>query len=518
MRRAPKPGTEESTCPSVSDITASSWPAALRSAGRPPPARTLHTRKQGGAPPAHPHGAAAGTYDLAFAGVFPYAALAPALLLSCIHFTEPMTESARISGIAKQEADHDPEPALKMADALQNKNQTDPKIQVTIFAHPLFLKSESMPRFARMLRDGLAEAGHSATIVRPTAYFSYLFENTRLAKWAGYLDQYIIFPFRVITVDLTEPKTTLFVFADQALGPWIPFVRRHKTVVHCLDLLALKSALGLVPENLTSPTGRIYQKYIRWGFRHCRNFISISARTASDLIRYGEVSAEISEVVHLSLNYNYRPVDVKTIEERLRGASIKVTPENYLLYVGGGQWYKNRKGLIRIYKEYATGASMPLPLVCVSPAPELELLRQLDDLPNQAKVIFIQGISNQVLEALYSGARAMLFPSLAEGFGWPIVEAQACGCPVITTDDSPMNEIAGPVARLLPLLDATSLQSWEKQGALVLNEILSADGDKRKEEKNSAITWTAKFHPGADIPEYIEIYKNVLNPIQLNPK
>jgi glycosyltransferase involved in cell wall biosynthesis len=59
------------------------------------------------------------------------------------------------------------------------------------------------------------------------------------------------------------------------------------------------------------------------------------------------------------------------------------------------------------------------------------------------------GLSNEHLQALYSCALATLFPSLEEGFGWPILEAQACGCPVVTTDRRPMNEVAGDAAILI---------------------------------------------------------------------
>src|SRR6185437_13088426 len=55
-------------------------------------------------------------------------------------------------------------------------------------------------------------------------------------------------------------------------------------------------------------------------------------------------------------------------------------------------------------------------------------------------------LSDVELRALYTGALALLFPSLEEGFGWPILEAQACGCPVITSDRSPMMDIAGNAA------------------------------------------------------------------------
>jgi glycosyltransferase involved in cell wall biosynthesis len=61
-------------------------------------------------------------------------------------------------------------------------------------------------------------------------------------------------------------------------------------------------------------------------------------------------------------------------------------------------------------------------------------------------VVEVHGPADEDLWALYAGATALLFPSLYEGFGWPIVEAQSCGCPVITSNRSPMTEVAGPGA------------------------------------------------------------------------
>lgn len=58
-------------------------------------------------------------------------------------------------------------------------------------------------------------------------------------------------------------------------------------------------------------------------------------------------------------------------------------------------------------------------------------------------VVEIGTMTSEELQSLYSHALALIFPSLEEGFGWPIVEAQACGCPVITTARPPMNEVAG---------------------------------------------------------------------------
>jgi glycosyltransferase involved in cell wall biosynthesis len=63
------------------------------------------------------------------------------------------------------------------------------------------------------------------------------------------------------------------------------------------------------------------------------------------------------------------------------------------------------------------------------------------------------GISNEDLMALYSTAELLLFPSLEEGFGWPIVEANLCGCPVVTSNRAPMNEIGGSAALYVDPLD-----------------------------------------------------------------
>ncbi len=59
------------------------------------------------------------------------------------------------------------------------------------------------------------------------------------------------------------------------------------------------------------------------------------------------------------------------------------------------------------------------------------------------QVLTAQQVSHEELRALYASASALVFPSLQEGFGWPVIEAQACGCPVFTSDLAPMNEIGG---------------------------------------------------------------------------
>src|SRR5690606_9134368 len=95
------------------------------------------------------------------------------------------------------------------------------EMNIVFFTHPTFLGSQSMPRFAKMLGDGMRKRGHNIVVYSATSFFHKL---PFFKKWMGYLDQYVLFP----TMKKRELKKgfedTLFVFVDHALGPWVPLV------------------------------------------------------------------------------------------------------------------------------------------------------------------------------------------------------------------------------------------------------------------------------------------------------
>lgn len=368
-----------------------------------------------------------------------------------------------------------------------------------------------MPRFVRMLRAGYATRGHSVEVWSPEARLFNWVPRGRWSKWPGYLDQYLLFPFVVRQALRRASADTLFVFCDQALGPWVPLVNDRPHIVHAHDLLALRSALGEIPENPTALSGRIYQRYIRRGFRHARHFISISFKTREDLHRCGGVRPVTSEVVYNGLNYPYEPMPDAAAADVLRSSGLPVEPAGMLLHVGGGQWYKNRPGLVALYASYAAACANPLPLWCIGPAPDETLRRAVSQLPPQGRVSFFEKLDNATLQAAYSRARALLLPSLAEGFGWPLVESQACGCPVVTTDDPPMNEIAGAEARYLPRLQpGDDIAAWSSNGASVLRKLLEESASERERSAARMLSWVKKFSAEAAIDSYLSIYRTVL--------
>ena len=384
-------------------------------------------------------------------------------------------------------------------------------MNIVLFAHPDFMQSQSMPRFACMLRSAYVARGHQVQVWSPLARLYHRVPTGRFSKWAGYVDQYILFPLWVRRQLSKQSADTLYVFADQAMGPWVPIVKDRPHVVHVHDLLALRSALGLVLENRTGWTGRIYQRYIRRGFRQASHFVSISNKTQDDLHRFGDVMPIISKVVYNGLNYPYVPLATEEATEVLQHAGMAVSASGMLLHVSGNSWYKNVPGLIRLYAHYARSQDKPLPLWLVGDMCKANLLAPLAEVPPQGRVLFFKGLDNKALQSCYSLATAFLFPSLAEGFGWPIIEAQACGCPVITTDEAPMNEVGGPSARYLPRLKANDdVQAWAAHGAAVLNELLALDPQASTKLREQCAAWPARFNADAAIEGYLHVYRQVL--------
>ncbi len=171
-------------------------------------------------------------------------------------------------------------------------------MNIVLFSHPSFMQSRSMPRYTENLERGLTSRGHTVEVWRPKAKLYGITNLRGLNKWMGYIDQYILFPITIKRKISKISRNTLFVLTDQALGPWLRFLRKRPHVVHCHDFLTLKSARGFFPENRLSLFGRLYQFYIENGFRQGKYFISVSKKTRVDLHHFLKTSPLISEVIY----------------------------------------------------------------------------------------------------------------------------------------------------------------------------------------------------------------------------
>jgi len=385
-------------------------------------------------------------------------------------------------------------------------------MRIVLLCHPAFVNSTSMKRFAEMLRLGLSARGETVEILMPPSLFQSLVRNANISKWLGYIDQFIIFPVLLCQRIRTDPPETIYSVCDEALGPWVPFIRHRPHVVHCHDQLNLPAAIGSDVGNRLSRTGKLYQRFIRWGYRKGRFFIFNSHQTKANLHVLGGITPVSSTVINLALNFDYHQVDRDVSRQEFERYNWDHNT-SYILHVSNLQWYKNPIGIIRIYCEYAIQHLDPLPLWMVSPIPcDPGLVEVLSDLPTQARVVFISGLDDQpALRALYSRASVLLFPSHVEGFGWPIIEAISCQCQVLTTHGAPMTEVGGELADYLPSADHfDNDDQWAEAGAQQLVSMLGRTDVERSRWMKKAALWAARFAAEPFIDRNLAFYRRVL--------
>jgi glycosyltransferase involved in cell wall biosynthesis len=385
-------------------------------------------------------------------------------------------------------------------------------MKITVFTHPDFLGSQSMPRYANMLLNGMKKRGHEVIVWSPKARFYKLPLTASLKKWMGYIDQYLVFPLEVKSKVRRCSKDTLFVFADQALGPWVPLVKNRAHVVHCHDFLALKSAMGLIPENPTSFTGKRYQNFIRNGFSEGKHFICISEKTNEDLQEVHLAEIISSVVCYNGLNRSFECLDSVASRSILAKKLNLELSNGYILHIGGNQYYKNRKGVLEIYEAWRSNSSLKIPLIFIGAAPTDELISLQQKSAFKKEIHFITGLSDNYINSAYSGASCLLFPSLDEGFGWPIAEAMASGCLVVTTDRAPMNEVGGSPAFYIDKRPAEKgqLKQWKDAASRVLDKVMSLDRIEREQAIQQSVIQSQKFDTTMSLDAIEKRYKEIL--------
>lgn len=211
------------------------------------------------------------------------------------------------------------------------------------------------------------------------------------------------------------------------------------------------------------------------------------------------------EVIYNGINNNhFRMYDSPTEKARVRHHYS--LPEKFILFLGNPSFRKNPTGVIEAYVMYASKVRNPLPLVTPGLTQkyvmhELKMLNATYD-PN----LFITPgyIKDEDLPIVYGLSEVFLFPSLSEGFGMPVVEAMACGTPVITSKISSMPEIAGDAALLIDPLSAPSI-------ADALLEILGNE-EFRLDKIQDGLLNAKRFSWDITAEKVLGIYERILYP------
>lgn len=212
---------------------------------------------------------------------------------------------------------------------------------------------------------------------------------------------------------------------------------RVKTVVTIHDLIYLR-----YPDYYTKIDRNIYDRKFRHACKVAHCIHAISEQTKRDLIRYFAVSEEKIKVVYQAINPIF--FEQKEPEEKKRLQEKYHLPERFLLTVGTIEPRKNLLALLE--GMVASRIKVPLVVVGKPTSYQLKVHSYLEANPERLQVVFLSGVEDSELAVLYQLAEVMIYPSLFEGFGLPVAEAQASGCPVITSDTSSLPETGSDAA------------------------------------------------------------------------
>ena len=310
---------------------------------------------------------------------------------------------------------------------------------------------ESMIRFTQLLKKEFSKQGVDTEIWWPTVVVGNIVKSTStgIGKWLGYLDKYLIFPvvlkFRMMNSRLKNPAVK-FHICDHSNAPYLKYLPSAQTSITCHDVIAIRGALGYSDSyQPASVMGKYLQK---WIMGHLKFATSIAFVSQHSFDQFRElVPALLTKknwcVIYTSFNNDFKPMDKIVAREKVIAAGINADIP-FLLHVGSSSIRKNRALLLDMANQL--NSRQKINICYAGESLDKELIAHANTIGLSPQVISIVKPDHQTLIALYSMCAAFIFPSLSEGFGMPLIEAQACGAVVIASSNNPMPEVSGGAA------------------------------------------------------------------------
>ena len=228
--------------------------------------------------------------------------------------------------------------------------------------------------------------------------------------------------------------------------------------------------------------------------------VAVSHSARHDLLKFHHIPEDRVSVVHEAAGPAFKPITDPRKQARIR--MRYALPDRFLLYVGAIEPRKNLPRLMEAYKA-ARDRGLRHELVCVGPYgwSSRDLYGRVDELGLRRVVHFTGYVPSADLPVIYNLAELFVFPSIYEGFGLPVIEAMACGTPVITANSSSLAEIAGGVAETIDPHDTDALSD-----AIIR---VARDRDWRKELSARGLARAQEFSWARTAKEMLALYSRV---------
>lgn len=274
-----------------------------------------------------------------------------------------------------------------------------------------------------------------------------------------------------------------------------PFRRRCPAVITVHDLAFLR-----YPELVTEDSRRYYGQLAR-AVHSAEGIIAVSEATRRDMAELLGLAPERVRVIHHAVDDGFRPLDNEAVEHYRRQRGL---PRGFILWVGTLEPRKNLGTLLRALARVTEQRPALNPTLVLAGAPGWlyeDDLHLVDKLHLAENVVRLGPVPFEELPLLYNAARLFVFPSLYEGFGFPPLEAMACGIPVISSNSSAMPEVLGDAALLLDPLDV--------EGFAAAMVRMLEDEDLRQEMQRRGLARAAGFSWERTARQTLALYHEV---------
>jgi glycosyltransferase involved in cell wall biosynthesis len=255
---------------------------------------------------------------------------------------------------------------------------------------------------------------------------------------------------RVAWEQLVQPWVLHRIGADLVHGP----VFVGPLLAHCPVIVTIHDLSFIRFPDLFRPVNRLYLTVLtRLSARCARRLIAVSAHAAAESTRLLGVPRERVDVVYHGVDPVFRPLPADEIAAFRRRRGL---PERFVLFVGT---LEPRKNLVRLVEAFARIRDSRVGLVLAGGKGWLydDLFARVEALGLDEEIVFPGYVMNDELPLWYNAATVFGYPSVYEGFGLPVLEAQACGTPVLTSNISSLPEAAGDGALMVDPYDVEAL-------------------------------------------------------------
>lgn len=360
----------------------------------------------------------------------------------------------------------------------------------------------SMDLYAHKLREARRSTGGDFHVSGITADISFPTINSKAFRnLIGVSDRFLRYPWKLLQL-VKRVEVDVFHIADHINSYLISYLPQKRTIVTCHDLIPLMVRDGKFNGVSKTAAGNIqYYKYCISGVKKARYVIVDSENTKKDLLVYNLCPIGKIRVIYPGLNFGYQPMSTEN-RMRLRtkyGVEDKFT----LLHVGSSLFYKNIETIIRSMKILCEKNANNRFMFIKAGQPFSRKQRTLIEkygLENSTRYI---GAPKDfcAMQKVYNLADVFVFPSLYEGFGWPPLEAMACGIPVVCSNRGSLGEIVQSAAIICDPDDPQTLA--ESVRLLRDDEVIKAALIRKGFEHSTKFKWEKTANKVA------ELYQNV---------